>query len=139
MDTLIKIIIVLDLLLIGVVFLVRWANTRSANEIEAKIDDSERRRRRHRMKTNDSLVALGSDFTNYQLQTDRKLAELKKEIETKTNQLERVNYQIKGNIQKIKENIPNKPVLEQTLDNLKRAITKVELIALSSTISPNTK
>ena len=139
MDTLIKIIIVLDLLLIGVVFLVRWANTRSSNEIEAKIDDSERRRRRHRMKTNDSLVALGSDFTNYQLQTDRKLAELKKEIETKTNQLERVNYQIKGNIQKIKENIPNKPVLEQTLDNLKRAITKVELVALSSTISPNTK
>ena len=135
MDTLIKIIIVLDLLLIGVVFLVRWANTRSSNEIEAKIDDSERRRRRHRMKTNDSLVALGSDFTNYQLQTDRKLAELKKEIETKTNQLERVNYQIKGNIQKIKENIPNKPVLEQTLDNLKKAITKVELVALSSTIS----
>lgn len=135
MDTLIKIIIVLDLLLIGVVFLVRWANTRSSNKIKAKIDDSERRRRRHRMKTNDSLVALGSDFTNYQLQTDRKLAELKKEIETKTNQLERVNYQIKGNIQKIKENIPNKPVLEQTLDNLKKAITKVELVALSSTIS----
>ena len=40
------------------------------------------------------MKALGDDFSLYQLRTDREIAELKKEITTKSNQLERANLKL---------------------------------------------
>lgn len=93
MDTIIAVIIGLDLAIIAGLILVRWAYVRSANEIRVRIDE-------YRITSNRSLSALGGDFTNYQLRTDRDIAELRKEIEIKSKHFEYIN-------KKNRENLPN--------------------------------
>ena len=84
MDTIIAVIIGLDLAIIAGLILVRWAYISSAKEIRVIIDE-------YRITSNRSLSALGGDYTNYQLRTDRDIAELRKEIEIKSKRLEYLN------------------------------------------------
>ena len=83
------ILVILDVFIIVGLFSIKTTNTDSlirTNNINQKLTNT--------------LVALGNDFTQYQLRTDRYIAKLKKETEAKIKQLERAN-------QKIKENLPN--------------------------------
>jgi hypothetical protein len=109
MDTIIAVIIGLDLAIIAGLILVRWAYISSAKEIRVIIDE-------YRITSNRSLSALGNDFTNYQLRTDRENAELKKLLEIKTKQLER--NQVK--LQQIPPTF--KPENTQGIDELKKSI-----------------
>ena len=100
MDTIIAIIIGLDLAIIAGLILVRWAYVRSANEIRVRIDN-------HKEQTSNAMLALDTAFTNYQLRTDRDIAELRKEIEIKNKHFEYIN-------KKNRENLPND--IRRTID-----------------------
>ncbi len=83
--------IIVSVVLLGIIFWVRWADTKGHNDILKAM-------REQRKTYNVSLNALGGDFTLYQLRTDREIAELKKELEIKTKQLERAQNKIKKNL-----------------------------------------
>ena len=93
MDTIIAIIIGLDLAIIVGFILVRWVNISSSKRVQTKIDN-------HKKQTSNAMLALDTAFTNYQLRTDRDIAELRKEIEIKNKHFEYVN-------KKNRENLPN--------------------------------
>ena len=46
------------------------------------------------------MNALMNDFNNYQVETDRKIAELEKQLEIKTKQLERNQVKLKNDLPK---------------------------------------
>ena len=46
------------------------------------------------------MNAMMNDFNNYQVETDRKIAELEKQLEIKTKQLERNQSKLKKNLPK---------------------------------------
>ena len=48
--------------------------------------------------THQGMNALMDDFNNYQVETDRKIAELEKQLEIKTKQLERSQTKIKKDL-----------------------------------------
>ena len=93
MDTIIAIIIGLDLAIIAGLILVRWSYVRSAKEIRIIADY-------HQKQTANAMLALDTAFTNYQLRTDRDIAEIKKEIEIKIKHFEYIN-------KRNRENLPN--------------------------------
>ena len=70
MDTIIAIIIGLDLAIIAGLILVRWSYVRSAKEVRMMTDY-------HQKQTANAMLALDTAFTNYQLRTDRDIAEIK--------------------------------------------------------------
>ena len=51
-------------------------------------------------KTDKSLIALQEEFTNYQVSTERKIAELEKQLEIKSKNVDR-------QIEKIKKDLPS--------------------------------
>ena len=93
MDTVITIIIGLDLAIIAGLILVRWSYVRSAKEVRMMTDY-------HQKQTANAMLALDTAFTNYQLRTDRDIAEIKKEIEIKIKHFEYIN-------KRNRENLPN--------------------------------
>ena len=93
MDTIIAIIIGLDLAIIAGLILVRWSYVRSAKEVRMMTDY-------HQKQTANAMLALDTAFTNYQLRTDRDIAEIKKEIEIKIKHFEYIN-------KRNRENLPN--------------------------------
>ena len=93
MDTVITIIIGLDLAIIAGLILVRWSYVRSAKEVRMVTDY-------HQKQTANAMLALDTAFTNYQLRTDRDIAEIKKEIEIKIKHFEYIN-------KRNRENLPN--------------------------------
>ena len=50
--------------------------------------------------THQGMKALMDDFNNYQVETDRKIVELKKQLEIKTKQLERSQDKLKKDLPK---------------------------------------
>ena len=50
--------------------------------------------------THHGMNAMMNDFNNYQVETDRKIAELKKQLEIKTKQLERSQNKLKKDLPK---------------------------------------
>ena len=50
--------------------------------------------------THHGMNALMNDFNNYQVETDRKIAELEKQLEIKTKQLERSQNKLKKDLPK---------------------------------------
>ena len=87
MDTMILILIGLDVVMIALLFLIRAYNIKHNNDVATGHRYAENL-------MNMSMKALGDDFSLYQLRTDREIAELKKEITTKSNQLERANLKL---------------------------------------------
>ena len=108
MDTIIAVIIGLDLAIIAGLILVRWSYVTS-KKVRMIIDHNQKQ-------TTNAMLALDTTFTNYQLRTDRENAELKNLLEIKTKQLER--NQVKF------QQIPhtNKPENTQGIDELKKSI-----------------
>lgn len=93
MDTIIAIIIGLDLAIIAGLILARWAHVNSSKEVRMMADY-------HQKQTANAMLALDTAFTNYQLRTDRDIAEIKKEIEIKNKHFEYIN-------KRNRENLPN--------------------------------
>jgi hypothetical protein len=91
--------IITNVILLGIIFWVRWADTKGHNDLLKTM-------REQRRTYNVSINALGDDFTNYQLRTDRELAELKRELETKTKQLEYQNNKFNKRIDKNEKELP---------------------------------
>ena len=84
MDTIITIIVGLDLAIIAGLILVRWSYISSSKMAQTQIDN-------YKKQTSNAMLALDTAFTNYQLRTDRDIAELRKEIEIKSKRLEYLN------------------------------------------------
>ena len=70
--------IALNLLALGLIFWLKKEQQLNNKTLKTSI-----------AKTDKSLIALQEEFTNYQVSTERKMAELEKQLEIKTKQLER--------------------------------------------------
>ena len=70
--------IVLGVIAIGLIFYFRKEYKLSIHFLEGETEAAEH-----------GYTALMKDFTNYQVETDRKITELEKQLEIKTKQLER--------------------------------------------------
>ena len=70
--------IVLSVIAIGLIFHFRKEYKMSIHFLEGEAEAAEH-----------GYTALMKDFTNYQIETDRKITELKKQLEIKTNSAER--------------------------------------------------
>ena len=80
--------IVLGVIAIGLIFYFRKGYKMSIHFLEGETEAAEH-----------GYTALMKDFTNYQVETDRKIAELEKKLEVKTNKTDR-------KIDKVVKNIP---------------------------------
>ena len=81
--------IVLNLLALGLIFYFRKDQQLNNKTIKTNM-----------AKTDKSLIALQEEFTNYQVSTERKIAELEKQLEIKSKNVDR-------QIEKIKKDLPS--------------------------------
>ena len=82
--------IALNLLALGLIFWFRKDQQMSNDLHEAELNH-----------THEGMNALMNDFNNYQVETDRKIAELKKTLEVQTKQLERNQIKLKKDLPSI--------------------------------------
>ena len=67
--------------------------------------------------THHGMNALMNDFNNYQVETDRKIAELEKQLEIKTKQLERSQIKFKKDLPTDIRNVIGHIEFARPLDN----------------------
>ena len=79
--------IALNLLALGLIYWLKKEQQMSNNLHEAELQH-----------THQGMNALMNDFNNYQVETDRKIAELEKQLEIKTKQLERSQTKFKKDL-----------------------------------------
>jgi uncharacterized protein HemX len=79
--------IVLGVVAIGLIYWLRKEQTIQDGLHEAELQH-----------THHGMNAMMDDFNNYQVETDRKIAELEKQLEIKTKQLERSQTKIKKDL-----------------------------------------